>query len=259
MNLLRAVVILTIVSWFAGCSLGAGPDDPTKDWPASKLYATGKAALDSGDYETALKYFESLEARYPFGGHAQQAQLDIAYSYYKQGETDAAISAIDRFIRTYPRHPHLDYAYYLKGLANFSRDRQLLDRILPSDPSSRDTGYVHQAYRDFEMLIKLFPDSRYAPDAQQRMVYLRNNLADHEIQVADYYMRRGAYVAAANRARYVVENFQQTPAVPDALAVMVKAYTKLELDDLKNNALRVLELNYPNHPLVAKANTAKRR
>jgi outer membrane protein assembly factor BamD len=259
MYLLRIAAILGLITLVAGCALTADPQDKTQDWPASKIYSTGKKALDSGDYETALSYFETLEARYPFGRHAQQAQLDIAYSYYKQGETDSAISIIDRFIRSYPRHPHLDYAYYLRALANFSRDRQILDRIVRSDPSHRDPGSARQSFDDFEILVIRFPNSRYAEDARQRMVYLRNNLANHEIHVANYYIKRGAYVAAANRAKFVVENYQQTPAVPDALVVLVKAYTKLDMDELKDNAMRVLMLNYPDHPLVVKTKSAKRR
>ncbi len=259
MRLLRIVAILGLITLVAGCALATDPKDKTEDWPAGKIYSTGKKALDSGDYETALSYFETLEARYPFGRHAQQAQLDIAYSHYKQSESDSAIAIIDRFIRSYPRHSHLDYAYYLRGLANFSRDRRFLDRIIRSDPSHRDPGSAQQAFNDFETLVIRFPTSRYAEDARQRMVYLRNNLADHEIHVADYYMRRGAYVAAANRAKYVVENYQQTPAIPDALVILVRAYTKLDMDELKDHAMRVLRLNYSDHPLVAKTKTAKRR
>lgn len=259
MRLLRIVAILGLITLVAGCALATEPKDKTEDWPAGKIYSTGKKALDSGDYETALTYFEILEARYPFGRHAQQAQLDIAYSHYKQGESDSAIAIIDRFIRSYPRHSHLDYAYYLRGLTNFSRDRQFMDRIIRSDPSHRDPGSARQSFNDFEILVIRFPNSRYAEDARQRMVYLRNNLAEHEIHVADYYMRRGAYVAAANRAKYVVENYQRTPAVPDALVILVKAYTKLDMGELKDNAMRVLRLNYSDHPLVANTNTAKRR
>lgn len=259
MCLLRIAVILGLITLVAGCALATDPRDKTEDWPAGKIYSTGKKALDSGDYETALTYFGTLEARYPFSRHAQQAQLDIAYSHYKQGEADSAISVIDRFIRSYPRHTHLDYAYYLRGLANFSRDRQILDRIVRRDPSHRDPGSARQSFNDFEILVLRFPNSRYAEDARQRMVYLRNNLAEHEIHVADYYLRRGAYVAAANRAKYVVENYQRTPAVAEALVTLIEAYTKLELGELKNNAMRVLRLNYPDHPLVAKTDTARRR
>jgi len=259
MRLLRIVALLGLITLVAGCALATDPKDKTEDWPAGKIYSTGKKALDSGDYETALTYFETLEARYPFGRHAQQAQLDIAYSHFKQSEPDSAIAIIDRFIRSYPRHSHLDYAYYLRGLANFSRDRRLMDRIIRSDPSHRDPGSAQQSFDDFETLVIRFPNSRYAEDARQRMVYLRNNLAEHEIHVADYYMRRGAYVAAANRAKYVVENYQQTTAVPEALAILVKAYSKLDMGELKENAMRVLRLNYPDHPIVAKTKTAKRR
>ena len=150
----------------------------------------------------------------------------------------------------HPRHASADYAYYLKGLANFNRGRNVLDVVLPQDPSARDPGAAAQAFRDFEELVRQYPDSRYAADATQRMVYLKNTVAQHEIHVARYYLRRAAYVAAANRARYVVERFQGTPSVPEALVIMATAYRVLGLDDLSADALRVLELNYPNHPGV---------
>lgn len=226
--------------------------DPTKDWSASKLYSEAKAALDGGDYETAIKYYESLEARYPFGRYAQQAILEEAYAYYKYDEPDSAITAADRFIKTYPQHPNVDYAYYLKGLANFNRNMGLVERYLPQDPAQRDPGSMRQSFNDFAELVKRFPNSKYAEDARQRMIYLRNNLAQYEVHVANHYIRRGAYVAAANRAQYVVEHYQQTPAVADALAILAESYTNMGIQELAADTLRVLELNYPNHPALAR-------
>jgi outer membrane protein assembly factor BamD len=224
--------------------------DPTKGWSAQQLYSSAKARLESGDYETAIDYYGKLESRYPFGPLAQQAQLETAYAYYKSDEPASAIAAADRFLRMHPRHSSADYAYYLKGLANFNRGRNVLDVVLPQDPSARDPGAAAQAFRDFEELVRQYPDSRYAADATQRMVYLKNTVAQHEIHVARYYLRRAAYVAAANRARYVVERFQGTPSVPEALVIMATAYRVLGLEDLSADALRVLELNFPNHPGV---------
>ncbi len=243
---------LLLLAWaIGGCSLLPDKVDETADWSAQKLYSEAHAAVGEGDYEKAIKYFESLESRYPFGKYAQQAQLELAYSYYKTDEPDSAIAAADRFIKMYPQHPHVDYAYYLKGLANFNRGGGIVERYLPQDASQRDPGSALQSFQDFSELVKRFPGSKYAKDSTQRMLYLRNNLAEHEVHVADYYMRRGAYLAAANRARYVIENYDRTPAVPEALVIMAKAYKVLKLDDLSRDALRVLKLNYPDHPGIA--------
>ncbi len=229
-----------------GCSLLPAEEDETRDWSAQKLFTEANYALDQGDYEKAIKYYEALEARYPFGVQAMQAQLNVAYAYYKFEEPDSAIAAADRFIKLYPNHPASAYALYLKGLSNANRGRGLMDRILPVDASQRDPGAARDAFKDFAELVRRYPDSSYARDAAQRMLYLRNNLARHEIHVADYYMERGAYLAAANRAVYVVENYQRTPAVRDALKTMVRAYDKLGLEPLAADARRVLALNEQN-------------
>ncbi len=242
--------VLLAVAMGAGCGIFPKAD-PTVDWSAQKLYTEAKASLTSGDYEQAIKYFRLLEARYPFGRYAQQAQLEVAYAHYKYDEPEAAIAAAERFIQLYPRHPNVAYAYYLKGLANYNRGKGLVERYVPQDPSERDPGAALQAFQDFSELIKRYPDSKYAKDAAQRMVFLRNNLAQHEVHVANYYLRRRAYVAAANRAKYVIESYQRTPAVPEALVIMAKAYKLLGLDQRSNDALRVLRLNFPDHPGIA--------
>ncbi|MBI5041890.1 MAG: outer membrane protein assembly factor BamD [Gammaproteobacteria bacterium] len=241
-----ATILLVLVGLLGGCSLLPDQIDETKDWSAQKLYSEAKSSLDESDWERSIDLFEKLEARYPFGRYAQQALLESAYAYYKFDEPESAIASVDRFIKTYPRHPNLDYAYYLRGLVNFNRGDSLIDRVAPRDPSERDAGAARQAYFDFAELVKRFPKSRYAEDAGQRMVYLRNNLAQYEMHVADYYMRRGAYVAAANRAKQVIESYEGTPAVPVALETLVQAYRKLGLDDLAADAERVLKLNYPD-------------
>jgi outer membrane protein assembly factor BamD len=248
---LTFILLLTLLLAGTGCSLLPEQVDVTKDWSANQLYAAAKEELASHNYEKAIEYFEKLEARFPFGRYAQQAQLEIAYAYYKFEEPDLAISTADRFIKIYPRHPNVDYAWYLKGLTNFNRGKSITDKFLPQDPSERDTVTMRAAYDDFRQLTELFPDSRYARDAAQRMIFLRNNMAEYEMHVADYYMRRKAYVAAANRGKYVVENFQRTPAVPEALVMMVRAYRKLGANDLADDAMKVLRLNYPKHPDVA--------
>lgn len=233
------------------CGLLPEQIDETKNWSADRFYSEAKDALNSGEYETAIKHYEGLEARYPFGRYAQQAQLEVIYAYYRYDEPESAIAAADRFIKLHPRHPFVDYAYYLKGLVSFNEDRGLVERYLPSDPSQRDPGAARQSFQDFSELIKRFPNSKYVTDARQRMLFLRNNLAQYEVNVADYYMRRGAYLAAANRAKYVVENYQRTPAMPEALSILASAYKIMDLGELADDALRVLELNYPGDPRIA--------
>ncbi len=244
----RLLLILGLVAAMGACSWFGEKPDITKDWSAARLYAAAKERLENKDYEQAIDYYEKLEARYPFGPHSQQVQLDITYAYYSNEQAAAAVASADRFIKLHPRHPNVDYAYYMKGLANYVQTGGFLSRIVQKDYSKRDTGAAMDAFRDFSELTRRFPNSKYAQDASQRMLFLKNTLAMHEVHVASYYMSRGAYVAAANRARYVVENYQRTPAMPDALVVLAKSYKAMQLTSLSEDAVRVLELNYPDHP-----------
>jgi outer membrane protein assembly factor BamD len=244
------IVVLGCVA-MAGCGLFGKEFDPTEGWNAQRLYNAGKVALDDGDYSKATEFYQKLETRYPFGPFAQQAQLESVYAYYKMSEPASAIAAADRFIKLNPQHPHADYAYYLKGLTQFDQGRGLIDKVAPIDPSQRDPGSALESFEDFAELVRRFPNSRYTKDAQRRMLFLRNNLARHEMHVANYYLRRGAYVAAANRAKYVVENYDRAPAVPDALVLMAKTYRVLGLDELSADAVRVLKLNHPEHPGIS--------
>ncbi len=244
----NTIISLLVIITLSACSYFKEKEDMTEKWPAERLYAEARGALDSGSYDKAVELYEKLEARFPFGTYGQQAILDLAYAYHKNDEPDAAVSTAERFIKLYPQNAHVDYAYYLKGLTNFQRGKGFTERILPIDESQRDPASSLQAFQDFSDLVKRYPDSQYAEDAKLRMTHLRNILAEHEIHVAHYYMRRGAYVAAANRARYVVEKYPRTPSIPEALVVMAKAYKVMELTELSTDALRVLELNYPNHP-----------
>lgn len=217
------------------------------DKTAAILYAEAKDALRAADYETAIQRLEALEARFPFGRFAQQAQLDIAYAYYKYDEPDSAVAAAERFIKLYPRHRRVDYAYYLRGLVRFSQGRGTFDNLPGQDPAKRDPGAAKMAFQFFDELVTRFPNSTYAEDAVERMRYLRNNLARYEIYVGEFYMRRQAYLAAANRGKYVLEYFQKTPSTPDALALMVRAYNKLGMTDLADDSMRVLQLNFPDY------------
>jgi outer membrane protein assembly factor BamD len=224
--------------------------DETEGWSVTRFYSEAKEAVSDSNYERAINLYEKLQARYPFGRYAQQAQLELIYVYYKSEEPDSAIAAADRFIRTYPRHPFVDYAYYMKGLVNFHRESGTMARVIPSDPAKTDTGAAQESYNDFAELVRKFPNSKYTRDASQRMLFLHNTLAAYEVNVAKYYMRRKAYVAAANRASHVLENYARTPAVPEALALLTEAYKKMGMNDLATDSYRVLTLNFPDSPYV---------
>jgi outer membrane protein assembly factor BamD len=243
MTISRLLTLFTLVAALTACSMFGEEEDKTKGWSAQKLYAEASGALANSNYAEAIKYYEKLEARYPFGRYAMQAQLDVAYAYYKDEEPDKAIVAADRFIKLYPNSPATPYAYYLKGIVNFNQGIGLLERYLPTDPSQRDAGAAVEAYKSFDELVRKYPESEYAKDARQRMIYLRNNLARYEVHVARYYYNRGAYVAAVNRAAYVIEKYQRSPAARDALELMAAAYDKLELPALASDARRVLAAN----------------
>jgi len=236
-------VILSVI--MTGCSWLPDQIDETKDWSASRLYSEAKSEMTSENYEEAVKYFGLLETRFPFGRYARQAQIEIAYAYYKFDEPDSALAAVDRFIKLYPTHPHVDYAYYLRGIINYNRGFTLIERFFPQDPASRDPGAAKQAFFDFQKLIRKFPNSHYVQDAKLRMLYLRNNLANYEILVARYYMKRGAYVAAVNRAKYVLEHYDRSSAVYNALIIMGEAYDELGMPDLAKDARRVFAASYP--------------
>jgi outer membrane protein assembly factor BamD len=258
-SILRHSVALLATILVASCGLFSEQPDETKGWSAQKLYAEAKAKLDEGGYEDAVKYYQKLEARYPHGRFAQQAQLEIAYAYYKDDKPAEAIAAAERFMKLHPNHPNVDYAYYLRGLANFNGDLGWSGYISGQDLSERDPKAAHDAFLAFKELVKRFPDSRYAPDSIQRMKYLVNAMAAHEVHVARYYMKRKAYVAAANRAERALKSYPQAPANEEGLVILVQAYGKLEMEDLRKDAERVLMANFPNSPYLKgdpnKANT----
>lgn len=240
---LRIASLWLLILSLSSCGLLPEQEDETKDWSASQFYTRASTELADGNYEQAIKYYEMLEARFPFGRYAMQAQLDVAYAYYKFEEPESAIAAADRFIKLNPTDPHVDYAYYLKGLVNFTRNIGFFDRFVPVDAAQRDPGAARRSFNDFAELVRRFPNSKYTPDAIQRMVFLRNNLAQYEVNAARYYLKRGALVAAANRAQYVVDNYQRTPAMKGALKVMIEAYERLGMEQLAQDTRRVLALN----------------
>lgn len=243
------LIVLFLISLLvvAGCSR-VKKEDFTETLPVDQLYATAKSALVEGSVDKAARYYKRLIARFPFGPYTEQSQLELAYAQYKAHNDDEAYSTLNRFIKTYPTQKHVDYAYYLRGVVNFDRQTGFLTRYVGQDMTQRDQGFVNQSFEDFSELITKFPDSRYALDARQRMVYLRDNMANSQLNVAKYYLRRGAYLAAANRSKTVIENYQRTPQVGDALAIMVMSYKALGEDKLSADAERVLKQNYPNHP-----------
>ena len=213
----------------AGCSGLPDMADETVGWSAQKLYTEAKESMGDGAWDRAIKMFEKLEARYPYGRYAQQAQLEVAYAYYKSNEQASAVAACERFIKLHPNHPNVDYAYYLKGLAYFNEDLGFLGTLSNQDLSERDPKAARESFETFKALSQRFPDSKYTPDALKRMRYLVNALASYEVHVARYYLKRGAYVAAANRAQATVKDFPNSPAAEEALFVMAKSYDALNM------------------------------
>jgi outer membrane protein assembly factor BamD len=252
MRSLAASFFLSLVLLVSGCGLLPDQIDVTAGWSANKLYAEAKDAMAEGAYDKAITYFEKLEARFPYGRYAQQAQLEVAYAYFRQQEAASAIAACDRFIRLHPNHPNVDYAYYLKGLANFNEDLGLLGYISNQDLSERDPRAARDSFDAFKDLVRKFPESRYTPDATARMNYLVNALASHEVHVARYYLNRGAYVAAVNRAQFAVKTYADAPTNEEALFIIIKAYDLMGMKDLRDDAERVMRKNFPNSEYYAR-------
>lgn len=238
-----AAIMLTVC--VTACDLLPDVKDETAGWSAERLYQEAHTMLTTGNYTRAIKLYDTLEGRFPYGVYAQQAILEGAYANYRTGETATSIAACDRFIRTYPNHPNVDYAYYLKGVVNFREDQGIFGYIVEQDLSERDPRMARESFSAFKDLTTRFPDSKYAPDSRERMRYLTNALSSYEVHVADYYYRRGAYLAAANRAQVSLLNFPRTPANEEALIVMVRSYDRLDLPQLRDDAERVLKESFP--------------
>jgi outer membrane protein assembly factor BamD len=247
LSIFARVLFFAATLVLAACSSGDNEKyDETKDWSAERLYNEAKSELMGGGYKKAVEYYQKLEARYPYGKYAQQSRLEMAYAYYKDNEPVLALAEADRFIKLYPDNASVDYALYLKGLINFNEDLGVLGGIANQDMSDRDPKSATESFEAFRELVERFPDSKYAPDAYARMRYLVNALAKSEARVAYYYLRRKAYVAAVNRAQYVVTTYPKTPAVEPALAVMYRAYDAMGLYELRDDTARLLKLNFPN-------------
>ena len=254
--LIVSSLLLSACSWMPFVDSDETKEEKTKEEALSlseeRLRNKIRSNLDARNWSDAVVNLNAFEAQFPFGNYADQAQLELIYVYHESTDHEAAMASADRFIRLHPRHPSVDYAYYMKGLSAALQNKGLFSDRSPVDATRRDPGSARASFATFSELINKYPDSVYAGDARQRMLELRNRLARHEIHAANYYFKRGAYLAAANRGRYVIENFQQTPAMPDALAVMAEAYYLLDLHDLAAESARVLAANYPQHPALNK-------
>lgn len=245
------LLALFIGSVLNGCAIFGAPTqlDDTKGWQADRIYEEGALKMSESNYDEALRYFQVLESRFPHGKYATQAQLEIIYAHYKKNDPVSTIAAADRFIKLHPNHKNVDYAYYLKGLATFN-ERGVFEKLTKQQINDRDPKALKLSFAALKELVDRYPNSRYVQDAQLRMVYIVNTLAQHEMHVATYYMNRKAYLAALNRAKYILEYYPNSPAVEQALVTMVSAYDYMDLTDLKEDSLRVLKTNYPDNPLI---------
>lgn len=244
----KFVLVLPLLLALGACSMFHHRPVRTLDnMTVEQLYQRAHDLTLQGNWAPAQAAYQKLIARFPYGAYNEQSQIELAYAQYKDEKQDDAYSTINEFIKTFPTNKHIAYAYYLRGLINFSRTETGLQRLAKISPSRFDQGYALQSFDDFNTLIARFPDSRYTPDARQRMIYLRNQLAQAELNVAEYYLQRKAYIAAADRAKYIIEHYQRAPEAADALAVMAKSYSLLGQQQLADQATAVLKLNYPDH------------
>jgi len=251
----RALIVSQLfLLLFTACT-GTQKNDFSRNASEQQLYATAQNHLQKRRFILAIETLNQLEADYPFGKYADSAQLSLIYAYYKSDELSLADAAASRFIRLNPNHTNVDYAYYMRGLAAFPKPTTLFQSFFGSDLSKRDMQSPQMSFVHFSELAKRFPNSQYAGDTLKRMEYLRNLFARYEIHIANYYLRRGAFLAAINRGKFVLENYQKTPAVPDALAILVQGYQALDMNELSNQHLAVLRLNYPRYPALKQTAT----
>lgn len=233
-----------LTALLVSCSTPTGPSEDYKDESQQKIYMEGRQALKGGGYGDAIKHFEALDVQYPFGKETENAQLYLIYAYYMKEDYALSVAAADRFVRLHPTNPHVDYAYYMRGLANYYQSLGVIERIFSVNLATRDLTQLQKSYVDFNEVVSRFPNSRYAPPAHQYMVHLRNVMADHHLQIAIYYYDRKAYVAAASRANEVITHYQGAPAVIPALKLLAHSYEKLGLYRQQRDTLRVLQYNH---------------
>jgi outer membrane protein assembly factor BamD len=243
-NLRTLLLCLTTVALIAASGCGGSSRSKELLGSADKLYEAAKRAMDNSNFADATRYYEALEARFPFSNPAKQGQLDLMYAYYRNGEAESAIDQADQFIRENPAHPRVDYAHYIKGLAQFERSPNFIERWFNADLSMRPPIDARKSFQSFQTLVERFPNSSYAADARQRMIFLRNRLASYEVYVAEYYLRRGAYVGAINRCKYAIENYDGAPQIHQALQIMEQSYQHLGMKELAASTKKVLDDNY---------------
>lgn len=252
----RAVIAILAGILLTGCAGSKKKPDENENLSAQQFYNIAKNELNRGNYNEAILSYQQLEARFPYGPYAEQAQIDVAYAHYKNESPELALAAADRFVRLHPTHERVDYAYYLRGLASFTEDDGYLSKFAgTTEISERDPKAVLDAFNAFKELVTRFPNSSYVSDAKQRMAYLLNGLAQHDIKVAHYYLSHGAYVAVLGRAKYVIENYQTTPSVEEALGLMATAYREMGMRELEADTLRVLKENFPNSIYLSRASS----
>lgn len=253
-KILRLITTSFFIAVFiTGCSSKKSSKPKVADKAPVELYQDATAALESANFEKATEILEALDSRYPFGPHSDQVQLDLIYAYYKQNEMALTLSNIDKFIRLNPTHKDLDYVYYMRGLTNLSVDDQFFQNLFGVDRFNRDQSHHQRAFKDFNQILKYYPNSEYAKDARQRMVFIKDRVGRYEISIAEWYIKREAYIAAINRSKIVLNNYPDTESVEDALEIMIEAYDELGLEEPKANALAVLKLNYPNNRVVKRS------
>ena len=248
--LLLTIVMLILLSSCSYIEKALEEPDPTLNMSAAEIYVQGKDFLDAQDFINAIKLFELLEARYPFGTYSTQSMLDLAYANYAANLKDEAIVEANRFIRLYPNHPNVDYAYYLKALANFDKDANFFTRLIGHDQSKYDVTRLKQSFNDFSLVINKFPKSKYAKDSRNRLLYLKNTMAANELYIAEYYSKRSAHLAAIERIKYLFKNYGGTPSTEEALNLLIHSYNELEIYDLAYDSARVLLKNYPEYKIV---------
>ena len=258
------LINLIFSALLSSCSYWEGvfkEQDPTIGMSAAQIYGEGKFFLDAEDYPNAIIYFDILEARYPFGIYSTQSMLDLAYASYQSNLKEEAIVGCNRFIRLYPNHPNVSYAYYLRALSNFNMDRNFITELFGQDASKYDVSKLRQSFDDFSVIVNKFPDSEYAKDSRNRLVYIKNQMAANELYIAKYYIKRSAHIAAIERIKYLLVNYNGTPSTEEGLLMLIESYTYLKMNDLAVDTSRVLKENYPDYMITSKNGivTAKKK
>lgn len=248
---LTVKIILTVLALtLTACSSSEDEIEKVPDKSAQSLFEDARTSLDNGQYQKAIQILGAIDSRFPFGPVSRQVQLDLVYAYYKSGDAAQGIALADRFLRLNPNNSNVDYVYYMRALINISTEENLFQDMAGIDRTNRDPSASRSAFNDFKTILTEYPESKYAADSRKRMISIKSRLAQYEIFVARYYIKREAYASAANRGRYIVEYFAPSPEIEEALEIMIECYDKLGLNDLKTNAIQVLVANYPNNSLA---------